>query len=224
MTLRIRQIAASANVPMATPPCRANIHVYFAAKPQELLDSIRGHGGSRLLSANPSKAERLAVFQYPIQAWYATGTRDEHNGVLGSDDIADGGWSGCICDIPIPPQPGSGVRVRDDDPIRAGVRSEFAHVYVIADVNQTAGYSFNAVADYIAMLALSEIRTFDACQELPSITNLIAPDCEASRKPGAITDIDLAYLRGIYSIDPGESLKTQQSDIAAQMESTLSNH
>jgi hypothetical protein len=223
VTLRIRQIAASANVRLATPPCRANIQVYFAAKPQALLDSIRSHGGSRLLSANPSQAERLAVFKRPIQAWYATGTRDEYNGVLGSDDIEDGGWSGCICDITVPPMPGSGVRMMNPDPVRAGVRSEFAHIYVIADINQTSSYSFNAVADYIAMLALSEIRTFDACQELPSITNLIVPDCDASRKPGAITETDLAYLRGIYSVDPGEALKTQQSDIAAQMEATLSD-
>jgi hypothetical protein len=108
--------------------------------------------------------------------------------------------------------------VQDFDAARANVRSELAHVYVIADVKQTGSYPFTAVADYVAMLALSEMRISKTCQDLPSITNLILPDCDARLKPDRATDTDLAYLKGVYSVDPGESLQNQRSDIAAVME------
>ena len=220
VTSRVRQIAQKVGAPIAAPPCTANIHIYFAAKPQELLDRIRENGGSRLLSSTPSQAKRVAVFDHAIQAWYATETRDEHNGSLTFDDNDDNGWSGCICDIGPPPS-GPGVRVMDFDPVRAGVRSELMHVYVIADINQTQGQPFTAVADYIAMLSLSEIRVSQSCQPLPSITNLVFPDCGDGLRPVEMTDMDLAYLKGVYSVDPGEALRTQQDDIAAGIEKAL---
>ena len=221
LTSRIRQIAALAGAPVSAAPCKVNIEVYFTPKPQEMLDGIRSHGGSRLLSPNTSQAERVAVFNHPIQAWYATGTRDEHNGKLMFDNDEDGFWDGCVCEIGVPPPPGSVVRMPDSDQLRAGVRSELVHVYVIADVNRTANYRFAAVTDYIAMMALSEVRTFDVCQQLPSVANLTAPDCDAGRKADAISDTDLAYLQGVYGIDPGEALSTQQTDIAARIENAL---
>ncbi len=222
VTSRIRQIAAMVGAPVAALPCRPNIHVYFASKPQELLDSIREHGGSRALTATPSKAKQIAIINSPIQAWYATGTRDEHNGLLTFDDNDDNGWGGCICDIG--PPPGPGVRVLDSDGVRANLRSELVHVYVIADVNQTKVFRFTAVSDYIAMLALTEMRTSGVCQQLPSITNLTYSDCDDGLKPNEVTDTDLAYLKGIYSVDPGEGLRNQQDDIAAEMEKTLAAH
>ena len=220
VTLRIRQIAALVGAPVAETPCGINIHVYFSAEPQQLLDGIRGHGGARLLTATPSKSKQIAVINKPIQAWYATGTRTEHDGVLTFDDNDDNGWSGCVCDIG-PPANGPGVRVLDFDSNRANLRSELAHVYVIADVKQTSRYRFTAVADFIAMLSLSEIRISSTCQDLPSITYLIVPDCDARLKPDQATDSDLAFLKGIYSVDPGEALRNQQNDIAAEMAKEL---
>ena len=224
VTSRIRKIAVMAGAPVAALPCKPNIHVYFASKPQELLDAIRENGGARVLTATPSKAKQIAIMNSPIQAWYATGTRDEHNGLLTFDNNDDNGWNGCICDIG--PPPGPGVRVLDPNGTRAGLRSELVHVLVIADVNQTKVFRFTAVSDYIAMLALTEMRTSGVCKQLPSITNLTHSDCDDGlrspmRKPPTPT---LPYLKGVYSVDPGEGLRTQQKDIAAEMEKTLTAH
>jgi hypothetical protein len=73
-----------------------------------------------------------------------------------------------------------------------GLRSEFFHVVVVADLNKLAGYAIGSLADYIAMLALSQTDAFDACQELPSITNLMSVGCDTSRKTNAISDNDQA--------------------------------
>jgi len=220
VTTRIWQVASHVGAPVAAAPCHANIHVYFTAQPQALLDSIRLHGGARLLTPTPSRASSIAAFSYPIQAWYATATREEYSGTLSFDDNDENGWGGCVCDIGPPPS-GAGVREREGDALRAGARSEMAHVTVIADVGQTRDYRFSAVADYIAMLALTEMKVAGVCQDLPSVTNLIFSGCAA---PDQASDADLAYLKGIYTVDPGTGLGTQQADIEAAMERALSGH
>jgi len=214
---RIQNIATEVGAPIATAPCRANIDVYFTEEPQLLLDSIRNHGGARLLTTTPSRASSIAPFSHPIQAWYATATREEYSGRLSFDDNDENGWSGCVCDIGPPPS-GSAVRMREGDALRAGARSEMLHVTVIADVGQTKDYRFSAVADYIALLALTEMKVAGACQDLTSVTNLIFPGCDA---PDQASAADLAYLKGVYKVDPGEGLGSQRDDIAAEMQKSL---
>ena len=104
---------------------------------------------------------------------------------------------------------------------RTGLNSELAHIYVIADTSKTEGYELGAVADYVAMLALSQTQSFDSCKPIPSITNLISPACDADLKPKAITDADLAYLKGVYSMDPGANFQQQQNAIAASISQAL---
>jgi hypothetical protein len=217
VTFRIRQIAAQVGAPVAPPPCKTNIEVYFASSPQELLDGIRKHGGSFFLTSTLSQAKRVANFSHPIQAWYITSTRD----ICGTTriDNEDNWWDGTIapgC------QPSTSFQTAvEGSRLRTGLNSELGLVSIVADVNQTAHYSFLAVADYIAMLALSQTQNFEACQPLPSIANLTSPDCDSAKKTGAITPIDLAFLTGIYKMDPGASLQTQRSTIDAQMESAM---
>jgi hypothetical protein len=55
----------------------------------------------------------------------------------------------------------------------------------------------------------------------PRRTNLIFPDCDKGVKSDRATDADLAYLRGVYKVDPGESLRNQRNDIAAEIEKAL---
>ena len=38
------------------------------------------------------------------------------------------------------------------------------------------------------------------------------------RKANALTDNDIAYLRGLYKMSPDRTLRTQQDEIAYQME------
>jgi hypothetical protein len=73
------------------------------------------------------------------------------------------------------------------------------------------------------MLALSQSGAYDACLTVPSITNLLSPGCDASRKPDAITNLDLAYLRALYRMDAGGTLLQQRGSIAYQMKKTLAD-
>ncbi len=52
---------------------------------------------------------------------------------------------------------------------------------------------------------------------MPSITNLLTPNCDDKLKPSEITPTDIAYLRGVYKMDAGAKLQIQQDQIAAEM-------
>ena len=223
VTFRIRQIAAQVGAPVKPPPCFPNVEVYFASKPQQLLDGIREHGGVNFLTSRPSQARQLAAFTRPIQAWYATLTRDGCGSV--SVDNEDIGWDGDMSVITHGgcPQPGHGTFAVTGSHVRTGLSSMLGHVYIVIDVNQTAHTSFQAVADYVALLALSRTEDYGSCQPLLSITNLMSSNCDAF-KPGAMSATDLAYLTGIYQMDPTASLLNQRNTIISKIQDAMPNN
>jgi hypothetical protein len=86
------------------------------------------------------------------------------------------------------------------------------HVLIVADLHKFVGYEIGSIADYIAMLVLSQTRQQDACGQLPSILDLLAPQCGRER-PTAVTAGDLAFLRALYS--------TGNQEASYDMETTI---
>jgi hypothetical protein len=220
VTDRIEDIAAQTGVEIKPAPCRFNVEVVFTDKPQDFLDKVH-QIGARLLGPRPSQANEVATMRYAIQAWYATGSRDVDGSLLLDDeDDADAGFTG---------DSRTGLSVFATAPMRSaegfrwrtGLNAELAHIYIIADTGKTQSFELGAVADYVAMMALSQTQSFDACKPMPSITNLMAPGCDPELKPKAITDTDLAFLRGVYSMDPGANLEQQQNHIASKIAASL---
>jgi hypothetical protein len=104
---------------------------------------------------------------------------------------------------------------------RAGSRlgndmsSELVHSLVIADAGKVAGEKIDAVADYIAVLALSQWRRLDRCSGMSTILNLMADGCDAEDRPEAATPADIALLTGLYTVDARESGSQQRATIAS---------
>jgi hypothetical protein len=69
------------------------------------------------------------------------------------------------------------------------------------------------------MLALTQLNSLDACQQLPSIVNILAADCDHAGD--GLTQFDLAYLQGLYKMSAGRGLMFQRNDIANAMTDTL---
>jgi hypothetical protein len=224
---RVKEIAVQVGAPVNTSnTCKPNVEIVFTSRPQALLDGIR-KSQKELLGYydNAAQLEKLATVTRPIQAWYTTATRDVH----GKIDIDSGKTAGQGLEVwlPCPRIPGvclvnlpnaraeavTGSRLGD------GLRSGFHHVVIVADPGKLTDYEIGSVADYIAMLALTQLNAVDGCEQLPSIVNLLASSCE--RKANALTDNDLAYLRGLYKMGPDRTLRTQQDEVAYQMEQSL---
>ena len=211
MEARFRTIAGQAGAPMKEKGCKPNLVVVFTPQPQAYLDAIHaknmdvlGYHGTTTVS-------------HAIQAWYVTGIRDIRGtvfldkdrtldldtvGKLGSPDqvafMSVGGW-----------------RSRPD------LSSDLLYVTIIVDADQTAHNTVGEIADYVAMMALSRTEDYDDCQLMPSITNLLSPNCDDKLKPSTVTPSDIAYLQGVYKMDAGATLLIQQDQIAAEMQKAI---
>jgi hypothetical protein len=164
----------------------------------------------------PAQLKKLTSVNRPIQAWYVTRTRDTT------------GNSWIEVDNPCPVNVGDTVSGPcGDRPVgRAGSRlsndmsAEVVHSLILADANKVAGEKIDAVADYIAVLALAKWQGLERCNTVPTILNLMADGC-AEDRPEAVTSADLGLLAGLYSVDPREFGAQQRMTIASRIESEL---
>ena len=211
---RIKAIAQKVGAPVsADPKCRHNIEILFTARPQDVGDALR-KGKAYYLGwfDNLHQADELATVTHDIQAWYTTATVSY-----------SGGWS---VDLPRANFFNSnsygftGGNAEDylgfgkvGGRLNNGIASYLHNVIIVANSSKLGDYEMGAVADYIAMLALSRPKNFDSCWEVPSITNLLAKDCEKLRKTATLSDNDEAFLHGLYKMSTGASEFQQRSEI-----------
>jgi hypothetical protein len=217
---RILRVAMAAGVPLATSePCRPNIAVLATPEPQKLLDFVRAKRPALLGFHYRPQAERVASMKLAVQAWYSTATEDFYGMISGdfpSGSMGYGVMNGDFRDIPT--YHASGSRLGD------GLKSEFTAAIIVVDASKIVGQEVGPLSDYIAMLALSQGRSYDDCQSVPTITNLMAPNCDAELKPAAITDVDMTYLRGLYRMRPDGSYMAERGSIAFEMKKELGGY
>jgi hypothetical protein len=201
ITARIKAIAASVGAP-TRESCKLNIEIIFTSDPQAIASKI-AEKDPRLLGYHfVHDTVRAATVTEPIQAWYVTSSSNALETYI--DDPYHGTPSGA---------PGR---------FSHGLYSVFNHVLVLVNTDKVAGYPIGPVADYIAMLSLSQARTPDNCAELASILDYLSPNCP--EKPESLTVADKAYLEGLYSMDKYEIGSLQKSNISEHMEQSMGGH
>ena len=221
ITARVREIATQVGAPVdRTGSCRTNIQIVFTTAPQALLDNVRKNHKNYLgYSGTSEQADKLAIVSHPIQSWYETATRDLAGHVeLDSietvplqavtnmyNNLKTGGTG----------KGDPGVREVTGGRLKDGLHTIFSHIIIVADPSKLTDYEMGALADYIAMLSLTQLNSSDVCQQLPSVINSLAPNCPVH--PGAISESDLGYLRGLYSMSADGNLRVQQDGIAYNM-------
>jgi hypothetical protein len=234
---RIREIASAVGAPVNSDPgCRPNIEVVFTTTPQDLMDNVRKKQPLYIgYFQNLDEADRLAKVTHPMQAWYTTQTVDFYKNRsidtgrcgLGDTNSLDPvsalstETSGIFTapGVKAPSLPCATVAHVSRSRINNGLNTAFYNVLVVAEPAKLLDHEIGGLADYIAMLVLSQPASLDSCQELPSISNLLAPGC--ATVPNRITDGDLAYLRALYTTVDGSALATQRNYMRGQMYKTL---
>ena len=236
---RIRDIASAVGAPVNSDPgCRPNIEVVFTTTPQALLDDVRKVGPAFLgYYSNNSQADELAKVAHPIQAWYMTESRDYYGYSVVDRGICTGGNSTqntLPVDLFGPSQdpnmqspqatlvlnlPCAQLMHSSGWRLKSSYDSGIYNALIVAEPAKLLDHEIGSLADYIAMLALSQAGSLDQCQDMPSISNLLAKGCPSASKK--ITDADLAYLRGLYRLPSGYSLTGQRNGIAYQMKKVL---
>ena len=231
ITQRIKYVAIAVGAPVNTEAsCTPNIEVVFTTTPQALLDNVRKNEAVYLgYAISSAQLDALAIVTRPIQAWYTTETVD----LIGKRQLDSGrplesGGVTMASELVMPSSRASGAPTTMANAYRArstgnridgGIHSGFNHIMIVVDTTKVADQTVVLLADYISMLALTQLNSLDACQQLPSIVNLLAADC--SHAVEGLTQFDLAYLRGVYKMGAGKSLAMQRNDIADAMTDTL---
>jgi hypothetical protein len=234
VTHRIREVAAAVGAPVDdSESCTTNIEIVFTTAPQTLLDQIRkDHPGYLGYYDNKAQADGLAKVTHPVQSWYTTATAD-----LGGHPLVDSGQTSGMTitalastvtapgGLPTAPSmmtynlPNASARSVTGGRLGDGLSSEFFHVLIVAEPAKLMDIEVGTLADYVAVLALSQPASLDSCEALPSITNLLVPGCTTIARH--MSDVDLAYLRGLYKMSAAGSLQVQRGELRYQMEKTL---
>jgi hypothetical protein len=104
--------------------------------------------------------------------------------------------------------------------IKDGMRSILYHVIIVAEPAKLGEYEVGTLADYIAMLALSQAKEPDNCNEMASILDYLSTQC--AEKPESLTLADKTYLEGLYHMDKRDIGSLQKSNIAEHMQDGMS--
>ena len=236
VTKRVKEVAALVGAPVDdSDKCKPNIEIVFTTTPQALLDTIFIKY-PYLLGDHDNSAQglKLATVTRPIQSWYTTAT-DDLRGNVQVDGVTTGGVT---LDMPFVPGAGGGGGIQTSatgtQPMNMpnaritnvtggrlsdGVASDFHHVAVVAEPAKLLSFEIGTLADYIALLALSQTPLPDHCLELPTILNLLATGCTAP--PKEMTGVDLAYLRALYKMTPTTNVRGQRDELIYQMDKSL---
>lgn len=219
---RIAAIAASVGAPTGAANCKPDIHIYFTSDPQEIANGVAKQLPALLGFHYVSETRNLATLQHPIEGWYATATQGDRGGVqLDEPTTFDSAAEG--------PGTGRALLQSATPPARLGTRlttgrdSILVHALVLVDIRKVTGYDIGPISDYLAMLVLSQTRRQDACGQLPSILDLMAPGCDRE-KPTAVTAGDLAFLRALYISDLRTPYYMEKGSLDSRVLQQLSPH
>jgi len=213
VSARVRAVAVSVGAPVqAEDRCtRRNVYIIFATDPEKTLEDVAKRD-SRLLGFHyPKQARDLASVDRPVQGWYVTATR----GVHGDESI----------DEPYPLLPlDTGILAQGKHPaglpgsrLSSSLSSAIVNVVIVVDANKIVDRPIGAIADYVAVLTLTQPVASDRCGTLPSIMDLMLPNCGEKEALAGVTAGDLAFLRALYQGDLEGVIALERSTIIDSM-------
>jgi hypothetical protein len=213
ISARILAVAASVGAPVqAARVCsRHNVYIVFATDPEKALDDMVKQNPRLLGFHYPRQTRDVERIIRPIQGWYVTTT----HGAYGDESTDDA--------EPLLPfetdilNKGKRPAGRAGSRLSSGISSGIVNVVIIADANKIVGRPIGAIADYMALLTLTQAFASERCGTLPSITDIMVPNCDGREDLTGITAGDLAFLRALYKTDLEANLPLERSDIHNNM-------
>lgn len=217
VTKRIAQIAVDVGAHAQDPAsCRANIEVLFTKQPQIVVDRLAAQTGGAILGFHwVHETKSIQTVRRPVSAWYITGT--EGKTFIEGHPTGGENYHKVLQDRAYD----QGLHTGTGSHIAPRYESRIMNALIVVDMNKLDGAEIGPLSDYIAMLALSQARSLDDCNDLPSILDRFAAACAARAKPDAMTASDLAYLKALYAADLSAKVYSETDDVTRDMATTL---
>jgi hypothetical protein len=217
---RIENIAQTMGLPPTRADCKPNVEIAFEDDPQSAMDGVAKRVEPLLGYYHLSRTKQLKAVTHAIQAWYVTATTSDGVNIAG---LIDSGVSPSLFLTPNDvDDPENGTPAGCFSRFTACYTSGFKNVLIVADNKALVGDKLSAVADDMALLALSQPRSLDGCNVLPSVIDRFAKaPCPGRDPPEGLTPADTAYLTALYSADVRARKRFEQYDIASRMATIL---
>ena len=193
MNDRIAAIAVAVGLETGKPGCRPNVLVMIAPDAQVFTKKIvennarafgLGFGHSRGLKA-------LKDFENtarPVRWWHVTQTK-----AVGGFEVSEPVNGGRGMDA-------GTVEVFSVSHVHTGVVEVFGGILIVVDAKSAQGVSYQALCDYISMVALAQIAPDVDATSLPSILSLFHDRDAGKPLPTGLTPWDTGYLKALYTV------------------------
>lgn len=218
MLNRISQRAVQVGLDVGEPGCKPNILIVVTADPakvaKETFDNNRAEmgwfqrGGQRTLGRDALK--KFVASEAPVRWWHVSQTKTR-------DGFSVGEASG---------MPGAADAITNitggSSRLSRSTRQDFQAAFLIVDARQLKGFTYGALADYLAMVALAQLDAEADTSSYSTVLNLFAERPEGVAAPAGMTEWDLAYLKGVYEMKrDARTANTQRRSIARSVTGEL---
>jgi len=196
---RISEIARTAAVPLAGEKCRPNLYILIHPQPGKLFQAMQKRNFGFTFGDDPpapSVIDRFMAAPQTVKVWYTSVERTP-------DGLFLHNCGGTKCTPPTP----------EASRFTASVVWQLGHVFVVVDATRLKGVSRGQLADYVAMVALADLKPGAKLANTPTILKLF--DATSTAAPAGMTDWDQAFLKSLYTTE--QKSKTQRIQIADQI-------
>lgn len=210
---RVRAAAKTAGVPLAGSGCRTNLSITFSEDAKVTAGVIARRKPKLVAKLDSVQRDRLLNAALPVRWWHVSEPTDGSGG--GVTPLATALMSAPDADalaksLPIGPDTimtnGYNSSLLDTN-LRLGVTS----AVVVVDIPLATGKPLDAVADYVALVALAPARLPPEQPDVPSIIGLFGSDGGAK----ALTEWDKAYLASLYRMQLNRSASLQRGQLVS---------
>jgi hypothetical protein len=207
---RISEVARGAAVPLAGERCQPNLFVIVTFDPKRLLtDMEKQQRAVTFGRAAPVEIDEFIATPRVARVWYnsAVETPDSFGPANGFPPFGQmTGGTGL---------PGGSITTdwEKASRITRTVERAFTGVYIVIDKGHLQGVALGQLADYIAMVGLTQIKPGAHLSDTPTILRLFDGAPQAAL-PG-MSDWDQAFVKSLYATE--QTVTVQRSELARSM-------
>jgi hypothetical protein len=220
---RVRAAAAAAGVPVARPGCRTNLSISFSEDARVTAGIIARRKPRLVAKLDGLQRDRLFNAPLPVRWWHMSEPTDGSGlpatsaTVLGTTQTFGG--QNLAESLPVGPgviMTGSYNSSLIDTNLKIGVTRAF----VLVDIPLANGKPLDAVADYVALVALAPTKLPPKQPGVPSILGLFGSNGSAA----ALTSWDKAYLAAFYRMQMNRNANWQRRQLVSAIKTSFAPH
>lgn len=192
---RLTKISASAGAPLARAPCQPNFVIITTSEPDRVLNAWYARDKRLFGDAAPAQIRGFlgSSESRPVRVWY---------------NVDTGRKSGARNGHFIP----SNSRAESSAFVAHAI-SAFSSIFAIVDTKRTEHIALDQLADYVAMLGLTNVDLDADLGNAPSILRLLSPSGET--QPAGLSRWDTAFLKALYQSD--QTSRAQRFEITGRV-------